>query len=293
MTSLLGVIDPIAFRLGPLEVRWYGIIIAVGIFVAIWLSSKEAVKRGLDEDAIVDLSLWLIPAGFIGARLYYVLFELGYYLQNPAKIIAIWEGGIAIYGGLIGGTLALIWFCRKNNIPIWLMLDIIAPHVLLAQAIGRWGNFINQEAHGGEVSRQFLENLMLPDFIINQMEIGGTYYHPTFLYESVWSLIGVVLLIVLRNRENLLKRGEVALGYALWYSLGRFFIEGMRTDSLYLFNTPIRVSQLLSVIIFMAAIGLIVYRRKNVYPPVPYYTEGIQPEQNFEKKKNDYYKKKK
>jgi len=293
MTTLLGVIDPVAFRIGPLEVRWYGVIIAIGIFVAIWLSSREADKRGLEEDTIVDLALWLIPAGFIGARLYYVVFELGYYLQNPGQIIAIWEGGLAIYGGLIGGALALIGFCRKKNIPIWLMLDIIAPHVLLAQAIGRWGNFVNQEAHGGEVSRQFLENLMLPEFIINQMEIGGTYYHPTFLYESLWSLLGVIVLMVLRNRKNLLKRGEVVLGYGIWYALGRFFIEGMRTDSLYIANTPIRVSQLLSAIIFIAAIALIVYRRKYVYPPVPYYTEGIEPERAFAEKQKKYNKKKK
>lgn len=293
MARFLGVIDPVAFKIGGLEVRWYGVIIAAAIFLAIWLSTRETDKRGLEEDTIIDLALWLIPAGFIGARLYYVFFELDYYLQNPASILAIWEGGLAIYGGLIGGGLALIWFCKRRNIPIWLMMDIIAPHVLLAQSIGRWGNFVNQEAHGGEVSRQFLENLMLPEFIINQMEINGTYYHPTFLYESLWSLLGVVVLIVLRNRENLLKRGEVALGYAMWYSVGRFFIEGIRTDSLYVPGTPIRVSQLLSAVIFIAAVILLIYRRRYVYPPVPYYTEGIEPERQFEKKKKEYQKKKK
>lgn len=281
---IMGAIDPVAFRLGPLEVRWYGVIIAIGIFVAIWLSIREAEKRGLKEDDIIDLALWMIPFGFLGARLYYVLFELDYYLQNPTEILAVWEGGLAIYGGLIAGGMTVIWFCKKRNIPIWLLLDILAPHVLLAQAIGRWGNFINQEAHGGEVSRAFLESLFLPEFIIEQMNINGTYYHPTFLYESLWSLLGVVLLVVLRNRENFFRRGEVALSYALWYSLGRFFIEGMRTDSLYVLGTQIRVSQLLSVVIFIGAIGLIYYRRHYIYPPVPYYTEGIEPERQFEEK---------
>lgn len=282
--NLIGVIDPIAFKLGPLTVRWYGVIIAFGIFVAIWLSIREAEKRGLTEDDIVDLALWMIPIGFIGARLYYVLFEIGYYIQHPLQVFAIWEGGIAIYGGLIAGALTLIWFCKKREIPIWLLLDIVAPTVLLAQAIGRWGNFINQEAHGTEVSRKFLESLHLPVFIINQMNIKGIYYHPTFLYESLWSLIGVVLLLAFRHRKKLFRRGEVALSYVMWYSLGRFFIEGMRTDSLFVPGTPIRISQLLSVVLFIGAAGVIYYRRNYIYPPVPYYLEGIQPERAFAEK---------
>ena len=155
-------IDPIAIKLGPIEVAWYGIIIVVGMILAIYLTIKEGEKRGLSEDFIVDTSFWLLPLGIIGARLYYVLFELGYYLNNPGQIFAIWEGGLAIYGGIIAGILTLYWRCKKEDIPFILMMDVVAPHVLLAQAIGRWGNFMNQEAHGGEVSRQFLENLMLP-----------------------------------------------------------------------------------------------------------------------------------
>lgn len=273
MNNILGAIDPIAFSFGSLDVYWYGIIIATGIFAAIFLSTREAEKRGIEGDHIVDMALWAIPLAFIGARLYYVLFELGYYLEHPSQIIAIWNGGIAIYGGLIAGGLTVYWYTKKKGIPIWLMLDILAPNVLLAQAMGRWGNFMNQEAHGGEVTRTFLENLFLPDFIINQMEINGVYYHPTFLYESLWSLLGFILIVVLRNKKHLLRQGEVALSYVLWYSFGRFFIEGLRTDSLWLFDF-IRISQALSLLLFVAALSLWIYRRRD-YPPVPYYLDGM------------------
>lgn len=273
MSNLLGVINPIAFSLGPLDVYWYGIIIAAAIFVAIFLSTREAEKRGIDGEHIVDMALWALPIAFIGARLYYVVFELDYYLQNPGEIIAIWNGGIAIYGGLIAGGLTVYWYTKKHGIPLWLMLDILAPSVLLAQAIGRWGNFMNQEAHGGEVTRSFLENLFLPEFIIKQMEINGVYYQPTFLYESLWSLVGFVLIVILRNKKHLFRQGEVALSYVLWYSLGRFFIEGLRTDSLWIFDF-IRVSQALSVVLFIGALSLWVYRRRD-YPPIPYYLDGM------------------
>lgn len=284
MNHILGAIDPIAFSFGSLDVYWYGIIIATGIFAAIFLSTREAEKRGIEGDHIVDMALWAIPLAFIGARLYYVLFELGYYLEHPSQIIAIWNGGIAIYGGLIAGGLTVYWYTKKKGIPIWLMLDILAPNVLLAQAMGRWGNFMNQEAHGGEVTRSFLENLFLPDFIINQMEINGVYYHPTFLYESLWSLLGFILIVVLRNKKHLLRQGEVALSYVLWYSFGRFFIEGLRTDSLWLFDF-IRISQALSLLLFVAALSVWIYRRRD-YPPVPYYLDGMnQQKKNVKTKK--------
>ena len=284
MNNILGAIDPIAFSFGSLDVYWYGIIIATGIFAAIFLSTREAEKRGIEGDHIVDMALWAIPLAFIGARLYYVLFELGYYLEHPSQIIAIWNGGIAIYGGLIAGGLTVCWYTKKKGIPIWLMLDILAPNVLLAQAMGRWGNFMNQEAHGGEVTRTFLENLFLPDFIINQMEINGVYYHPTFLYESLWSLLGFILIVVLRNKKHLLRQGEVALSYVLWYSFGRFFIEGLRTDSLWLFDF-IRISQALSLLLFVAALSVWIYRRRD-YPPVPYYLDGMnQQKKNVKTKK--------
>ena len=273
MNILLSVIDPVAISIGPIKIYWYGIIIALAMLIGISLATKEAQKLGLEEDTMVDMALWAIPIGFIGARLYYVLFKWDYYIQNPSEIIAIWNGGIAIYGGLIAGGLAVYWFARRKKMTLTLLLDILAPSVLLAQSIGRWGNFINQEAHGGAVSRQFLETLYLPEFIIEQMNINGTYYHPTFLYESLWSLLGFILLIILRNQKGLLRRGEVALSYVIWYSFGRFFIEGMRTDSLWIVDI-MRVSQMLSLVLFISAILLLVYRRRD-YPSKPFYSESL------------------
>ncbi len=273
MNILLSVIDPIAISFGPIKIHWYGIIISLAMLISISLATKEAQKKGMEEDTMVDMALWAIPIGFIGARLYYVLFKWDYYIQNPSEIIAIWNGGIAIYGGLIAGGLAVYWFARRKKMTLTLLLDILAPSVLLAQSIGRWGNFINQEAHGGAVSRQFLETLYLPEFIIEQMNINGTYYHPTFLYESLWSLLGFILLIILRNQKGLLRRGEVALSYVIWYSFGRFFIEGMRTDSLWI-GDIMRASQVLSLVLFISAIVLWIYRRR-AYPTKPFYSESL------------------
>lgn len=272
MNLRIGAINPHAVEWGPVVIRWYGVIIAAGIFLAIYLSTKEAERKSLGEDVIADLALWLIPIGFLGARLYYVLFEWEYYIQHPEQILAIWNGGIAIYGGLIAGSLTVYLYAKKKGLSIWLLLDVLAPSVLLAQSVGRWGNFINQEAHGGPVSRIFLENLYMPEFIINQMNINGTYYHPTFLYESLWSLVGFGFLLFLRNKNQFLRQGEVALSYVIWYATGRFFIEGMRTDSLWVGNF-LRVSQGLSFVLFAAALGVWMYRRYYTYPPVPYYKD--------------------
>ena len=272
MELVLGIMNPHAIEIGSFVIHWYGVIIAAAIFLAIYLSTKEAKKKGLEEDIIIDMALWAIPIGFVGARFYYVLFEWDYYLQNPEEILAIWNGGIAIYGGLIAGGVTLYWYTNKKGISLSLLLDILAPNILLAQSIGRWGNFINQEAHGGPVSYEFLKKLPLPEIIIEQMSINGTYYHPTFLYESLWSLLGFALIVMLRNRKELLRQGEVALSYVLWYSVGRFFIEGMRTDSLWI-GDFIRVSQALSLVLFIGAI-LIWYLRRQDYPPIPYYSNG-------------------
>ncbi|MGB7474295.1 prolipoprotein diacylglyceryl transferase [Trichococcus sp.] len=272
MINLIAALNPVALSFGGLEIRWYGVIIAIGILIAMTLATKEAENKGLDPDFIVDMMFWTIPLGIIGARIYYVLFELDYYLQNPGEIIQIWNGGIAIYGALIAGILTIYWYTKRKGISFALTMDILAPAVLIAQSIGRWGNFMNQEAHGEEVSRAFLENLFLPKFIIEQMNINGIYYHPTFLYESLWSLTGFVLILFLRRKGQLLRVGEVMFTYVMWYSFGRFFIEGMRTDSLYLFG-PIRVSQALSILLFLGAMGVWAYRRRNNYPPDPYYAD--------------------
>ncbi|MEK5524000.1 prolipoprotein diacylglyceryl transferase [Heyndrickxia sporothermodurans] len=259
MESNITPLNPIAFKLGGLEVHWYGIIIGVGIALGLYLVMKESERLGLNKDLFADLLIWAIPISIICARIYYVIFEWNnYYSTHPQDIIKIWNGGIAIHGALIGAIITTIIFSRLKKVSFWKLADIAAPSIILGQAIGRWGNFMNQEAHGGEVSRSFLENLHLPDFIINQMYIDGTYYQPTFLYESIWNIVGFIILILLR-RVNL-RRGELFLSYIIWYSIGRFFVEGLRTDSLML-TSNLRMAQVISIALVAIAIVLWIIRK--------------------------------
>ena len=259
---MIAQIDRVAFNLLGIPIYWYSLIIVSGIIIAMWLSSREAVRVGLKSEDITDFMLWGLPLSIIGARLYYILFDLPQYIADPIQIFNIRSGGLAIYGGLIAGAITLYFFTKYHFISMWTFLDIAAPSVLLAQAIGRWGNFMNHEAYGPVTTRIFLENLHIPRFIIDNMYIEGFYRQPTFLYESVWSLIGFILLLFLRNKKHLLKKGEVLLVYVMWYSFGRFFIEGLRTDSLY-FLGVIRISQLLSAFLFVGTIILFIWRRKK------------------------------
>ncbi len=256
-------LDRVALQLGPISIYWYGVIIAAGVILALILANREGKRLDLPKDTFTDLLMWAVPFALIGARAYYVIFEWDAYKHNPVKVFAIWEGGIAIHGALIGAVATAVVFARLKGLSFWKLADIAAPSVLLGQAIGRWGNFMNQEAHGGPVTREFLEGLMLPDFIINQMYIDGTYYHPTFLYESLWSLAGVIVLLLLR-RVNL-RRGEMFLTYVIWYSFGRFFVEGLRTDSLMLGDTSIRMAQVVSIAAIAVAVLLIIIRRQRGY----------------------------
>ena len=265
-------IDPVAISIGPLQVHWYGVIIGLGIALALFLAIRESDKRGLEKEVFADLMLWAIPIAIISARIYYVLFEWDYYAQNPGEIIAIWHGGIAIHGALIGSVVTAYLFAKKRKISFWQIADIAAPSIILGQAIGRWGNFMNQEAHGGEVSRAFLENMDLPDFIINQMYINGAYYHPTFLYESIWNLAGFILLILLRKVN--LRRGEIFLSYLIWYSIGRFFIEGMRTDSLMLTEIS-EWHKLISIVLIVVAVIAMLYRRYKGYAKYRYLDKSV------------------
>ena len=264
-------LNPIAFSFGPFHVRWYGIIIATGILLATFMAIREGQRRQIMSDDFIDLLLWGVPLGFIGARLYYVIFEWGYFSQHPSEIIAIWNGGIAVYGGLIAGAIVLLIFCFRRMLPPFLVLDIVAPGVMAAQVLGRWGNFMSQEAHGAQCTLAYLQNQHLPQFIIDQMYINGHYYKPTFLYESFFNLIGLVIILALRHRKHLFKQGEVFMFYVAWYAVVRFFVEGMRTDSLYAFGT-IRVSQALSVVLLLADLALFVYRRVKVKPK--WYLDG-------------------
>ncbi|CAC5900609.1 prolipoprotein diacylglyceryl transferase [Staphylococcus aureus] len=264
MGIVFNYIDPVAFNLGPLSVRWYGIIIAVGILLGYFVAQRALVKAGLHKDTLVDIIFYSALFGFIAARIYFVIFQWPYYVENPSEIIKIWHGGIAIHGGLIGGFIAGVIVCKVKNLNPFQIGDIVAPSIILAQGIGRWGNFMNHEAHGGPVSRAFLEKLHLPNFIIENMYINGQYYHPTFLYESIWDVAGFIILVNIRKH---LKLGETFFLYLTWYSIGRFFIEGLRTDNLML-TSNIRVAQLVSILLILISISLIVYRRIKYNPPL-------------------------
>ncbi|GAB2544765.1 prolipoprotein diacylglyceryl transferase [Gracilibacillus alcaliphilus] len=258
-------LNPVFLQLGPLSIYWYGVIIAFGVFLALWMATRESERLGLKKDYMVDLLMFAIPAAIIFARIYYVVFEWDRYVGGPWwKWFAVWEGGIAIHGALIGSVLTAIIYTRIKKLSFWQIADIAAPSLLVGQAIGRWGNFMNQEAHGGPISETTYQNFhqYLPDFIMNQMCIDGTMYHPTFLYESVWNILGVVLLLILRRKS--IRRGELFLSYVIWYSIGRFFIEGMRTDSLYVSTAfDLRAAQLLSILLIAGSVLLILYRRNK------------------------------
>lgn len=265
MNTLLAI-DPVAFSFGTFKVRWYGILIATGIILAFLLVQKEMVKQKMHPDFLTDMLIWAVPISIISARIYYVIFSWDFYKDHPGDIIKIWEGGIAIHGALIGAIITAVIFTKKRGVSFWKVADITAPGLLVGQIIGRWGNFMNQEAHGGPVSQSFLENNIIPEWIMNQMTIDGITYHPTFLYESMWNLVGLAIILLLR-RVNL-KRGEIFFFYIIWYSVGRFFIEGMRTDSLY--GGGLRAAQVVSILGVLIALGIFIYRRFIIKTDVRY-----------------------
>ncbi|MCP3031391.1 prolipoprotein diacylglyceryl transferase [Halobacillus sp. A1] len=256
-------LDRVLIQLGPLSIYWYGVIIATGAFLGLLIATRETERLGLKKDYMMDIVVYAIPIAILCARLYYVIFEFDRYIGEPWwKVFAIWEGGIAIHGALIGSFLTAYVYTKVKGLSFWMLADIAAPSLILGQAIGRWGNFMNQEAHGGPVSESFYNNYMqyLPNFINQQMCIDGTMYHPTFLYESLWNIAGFILLLVLRHKFNP-RRGEVFLSYIIWYSIGRFYVEGLRTDSLYLFS-EIRTAQFISIVMIIVSLIIAVYRRK-------------------------------
>ena len=257
-------LDPaVGFRIGSFSINFYGLIIAIGLVLAVFYGWKRSKEFGIKSDDITDGVLWIVPFAILCARLYYCAFrwvEDGY-AENPLSILYIWEGGLAIYGGVIGAVIGVTIFCLVKKIKLPALLDLVALGFLIGQALGRWGNFFNREAYGAETESFLRMGLMLtPD----RMPIRTMlYYHPTFLYESAWNIIGFVLLHILSKRRKY--DGQIALGYAAWYGLGRALIEGLRTDSLYW--GPFRVSQLLAAVTCAAAIVVLLIMAFRYHDP--------------------------
>ncbi|NJK42076.1 MAG: prolipoprotein diacylglyceryl transferase [Acaryochloridaceae cyanobacterium SU_2_1] len=231
-------------KIGPLTLHWYGLIIASAILLGVTLAQRLATYRRVEPEVMVDLLVWLVLGAIPGARLYYVLFEWPYYSQHLDQIFAIWRGGIAIHGAILGGIVATLFFSRRRRISFWQLADLVAPCLVLGQAMGRWGNFFNSEAFGDPTDLPW--KLLIPRERRPLAYIDSAYFHPTFLYECLWNLMVFCLVLTLFRRFPQLKRGTVFLIYAIAYSLGRLWIEGLRTDSLML--GPLRIAQVVSLV---------------------------------------------
>ncbi len=251
---------PSFFTVFGRPIYFYGVLIALGFALAILYCSKHAPDFGIESDDFVDLMLWLTPLSIVGARLYFVAFRWQDYAADPKQIFAVWEGGLAIYGGIIAGVLVIVFFCRHKKIPVAAMLDLAVFGLLIGQILGRWGNFMNREAFGAET--EIFCRMGLTDPAGNTISV-----HPTFLYESLWNLIGLILLIRFVRRGMRRYDGQCAMLYFFWYGLGRAWIEGLRTDSLYLGSTGIRVSQLLSVVLALLMGLLLLLQSRKAHPP--------------------------
>lgn len=252
--------DRVAIEIGNIKIYWYAIMIFIGMIVAIIVARNESKRQNINMEFFTNLIFYIILFGILGARLYYVLFNLDYYLNYPIEIVQIWNGGLAIHGGLIAGVIVTIFYTKKYKVNTFKMLDICLVGVIIAQAIGRWGNFFNQEAYGRIVSRVTLESYKIPKFIIDNMYILGEYREPTFLYESIWTILGFIVLLIIRRRKYT-KIGELTGIYLVWYSLGRFFIESLRSDSLML--GTFKFAQIISIILFITGIIIIVVKKRG------------------------------
>ena len=248
--------SPVAFTVFGKDIYWYGIIIAFGFIMAYVYMASNCKRFGLTSDHVIDMLIWAVPIGLVCARIYYCLFNWSLYRDNPISCLYVWEGGMAIYGGVLGGLLGLWIYSRLKKIPYTVICDVASFGVLIGQIFGRWGNFMNREAHGGETD----------SFLRMGLIEGGElrYYHPTFLYESLWNLVGLILMHRISKKRKF--DGQVALVYFLWYGLGRAWIEGLRTDSLYLFGTGIRVSQLLAALFVVFSLAAFIYVFRNKKP---------------------------
>lgn len=261
---------PILLEWGPITIRWYGLLIATAVLIGVSLSTYLAKRRNVNPDLLGDLAIWLVLAAIPCARLYYVLFQWQEYAQNPADIIAIWKGGIAIHGAVLGGIVASLIFARLNKVSFWQLADLVSPSLILGQAIGRWGNFFNSEAFGRPTDLPW--KLYIPPAQRPSGYSTAEYFHPTFLYESLWNLgvFAILMFLFFRGLRNptKLKTGTLFLVYWVCYSLGRFWIEGLRMDSLML--GPLRIAQIVSLVgIALGLAGLFwLYGLKRSLPDV-------------------------
>lgn len=244
----------VLFQIGPITIYWYSFLILVAVIVGYQIVVSYSKKISYKTNEIMDMVLYLVIFSIIGARAYYVIFNFSLYQDDLLSIFMIWKGGLAIYGGIIAAILYILYYCKKKGLDFIRVLDIYSLSLLLGQAIGRWGNFFNREAYGGKTTLEALQSLHLPRFIIDGMYIDGFYRQPTFLYESIWCLIGVFFLIRIRKRYTNQVGRQVSF-YLIWYGIGRFFIEGLRSDSLYL--GIFRVSQLVSVVMVVIGFALL------------------------------------
>jgi len=245
--------NPVAFYVFGFSVRWYGVFIGTGMLLAVILLQYTCKYRNLNYDSILDVVLISLPIGIIGARLYYVAFDFNNYRNNLLEVFDIRGGGLAIHGGILFALTAAFIIAKRKKMSFLKMADVTAPTIIIAQAMGRWGNFFNSEAHGGPVSYDFIKHF--PYFIQQGMHIDGIYYHPTFLYESLWDFtVFIILIIILRKTK---KVGIVFFTYIGLYSIGRFFIEGLRTDSLMLGS--FRIAQLVSLLGIVIWLGFLIF----------------------------------
>ncbi len=252
--------NPILIQIGNIQIYWYSFILFIAFILGCFLALKEAKKQDISEEFMINLFFYMIPICLVGARLYYILFNLDYYLQDPVEMLKVWEGGLAIHGGVISAFIFIVYYTKKHNVKLFKLTDILVISLILGQIMGRWGNFMNSEAYGPETTLSFLNSIHIPKFIINGMFINGAYYHPTFLYESLWNLIGLIIMLIIRKNKNN-KIGYLSAFYLIWYGIGRFLIEGLRTDSLMFFN--LKIAQIVSIVMVLCGIFLLIRAKQK------------------------------
>ena len=253
--------SPYIFQAGPFALRWYSVLILIGVVLAYKIISSECNRFHIKTEFVFNMLFWTLLLGIIGARIYYVIFEWDYYSSNLSEIFKVWKGGLAIHGGLIAGTIVILIFCKKYKFDARKMFDIIVPGVIIAQAIGRWGNFFNSEAYGSVVEYDTLIKMrIIPQFVIDNMEINGSYHLPMFYFESLACIIGFIILLIIRRRPYV-KKGQIVGTYLVWYGFIRLIIEAFRTDSLMLYN--IKIAQLVSVVMIIFGFYLIAVQARK------------------------------